>query len=143
MTLIEELEKWKKGFDEVASYHNGDYKQGMERVLDGLSSQIHTLKRKESQNIVKTETDLKTYYAEISIDFLDISIDEDQPNADPYEGRKVDSFIIHSKNEEEAIKQTFEKSMKKFREDYNEKENVFKAFHIDVFYETSDDARSS
>jgi len=47
MTAMEELEKWVVEFKEVASYHNGDYKQGMEIVLDGLMSQMESFKRKE------------------------------------------------------------------------------------------------
>lgn len=87
---------------------------------------------------------MKNYYAEISVDFLDISIDEDNPDGtEPYEGRYVDSFIVNAKTDATALKKVFEQAYKGFRESYDEEDNILKEFHIDVFYETSDDARAS
>ena len=86
---------------------------------------------------------MKNYYTEISVDFLDISIDEDEPNAEPYEGRYVDSFIVQAKTPKTALKKVFEQAYAGFRDSYNEEENILKSCNIDVFYETSDEARSS
>lgn len=51
MKITEELEKWLREFYDIASYHSGDYKEGMYRVLDGLNSQIDYFKRLELENI--------------------------------------------------------------------------------------------
>jgi len=140
MTLIEELEKWKKGFDEVAYYHNGDYGQGMKQVLDGLDSKIHSLKRKEISN--NTKTDEKNYYAEISIKYKDYTIDEDEPSIEPYEGNEILSLTCNGTNEINAIENITKKALNEFNQNFSEN-IVIEVFSIDLFYETSDDARSS
>ncbi|MFV5702205.1 hypothetical protein ACM55F_10065 [Flavobacterium sp. XS2P12] len=86
---------------------------------------------------------MKTFYTEISIDYLDISIDEDEPNAEPYQGRYVDSFIVIAKTDVNALEKVFYQAHKGFIENHNREENILKSFHIDVFYETSEDARAS
>jgi len=87
---------------------------------------------------------MKNYYAETSIDFLDISIDENNPDGtQPYEGRTVDSFTVNAKTYKVALVKIFDKAIDEFTKNYDQQENILKSFHIDVFYETSDDARSS
>ena len=46
---MKELKEWLKGFYEVASYHNGDYSEGMYRVLNGLRSQLEYFERVETE----------------------------------------------------------------------------------------------
>lgn len=64
MSPIQELKKWMYEFQEIASYHNGDYKEGMERVLQGLSSQVNYLANKEQILIQDTFDNGQANYAE-------------------------------------------------------------------------------
>lgn len=52
MTAIQELKNWINEFKNIAQYHNGDHKQGMLQVLDGLTSQVNTLANKEQIEIL-------------------------------------------------------------------------------------------
>lgn len=86
---------------------------------------------------------MKYFYTEISIDFLNISIDENEPNSEPYEEKYMDSFIVSAKTATNALEKVFYQAHSGFTQNHNREENILKSFHIDVFYETSDDARAS
>lgn len=61
-TAIDQLEEWTKEFYEVARYHHGEYKEGMNRVLDGIMNQVRSLKYIEKQQHEKTAIDITNIF---------------------------------------------------------------------------------
>ena len=51
MKLHKELKHWLIGFKDMASYHQGDYQKGMNRVLQGLESQMSWIENLEEKNL--------------------------------------------------------------------------------------------
>ena len=51
MKVKKELNEWIEGFKEVAHYHQGDYKEGMNRVLQGLETQVDFIGNLELVNL--------------------------------------------------------------------------------------------
>ena len=52
-TVIQDLQKWTKEFEENASYYQGDYMRGMFHILNGINSQLDRWKNKEKQQIIE------------------------------------------------------------------------------------------
>lgn len=89
-----------------------------------------------------TQTNIKNYYAEILIKYKDHTINEDEPNTEPYEGKEFFSLTCNGENEINAIENITKKALNQFNKNFSENIEI-KGFCIDVFYETSDYARSS
>lgn len=51
MEVHRELKDWVNGFKDMASYHTGDYQQGMNHVLQGIEGQLNWIQNLEVKSL--------------------------------------------------------------------------------------------